>query len=900
MSNQPLMAPLPPQGRRSSIRLRLLVQSLLTITLLFLAAFLIFTQVNRLLEATSVLEKAAERVRVVGDVRTDSTALLGTISRLLPLQDSTVFAREVSSVLGELETSQAELQALLAVEEDEVVRDALSGVAARVTGIINLSQTMVLQAQDEQWSAVQVRVGVLNRDQQQINAEIGRLVEQVRARQQLASRQVAAARRAVVLYPGIVGIVTILVTVGAFVDINRRIRGPVAALTAGAARLAAGAFGERVQVRSNDEMGELAHAFNAMAAELQVSYGVLEERVQERTRDLALAAEVGQRLARVRDLETLLDEAVRRIRDRFDLYYTQVYLVDEAGRNLVLYAGTGEVGAELVRRGFRLPIDRRSINGTAVLEKEAVVIPSTANSTFFRPNPLLPDTRSEMAIPLLLGEQVLGVLDLQDNEAQTLTVEILPAFQVLAGQLAIAVENARLFAAVEEARREATEAARYQTREGWQQFLDAIERKEYVGFDYAGASLAPLERPFTPAPEASAGVLAAPIVFNAEEIGAIELQAPPGAPWTSAQADLVKSVAAQVAQQVENLRLLAESQRYREEAEETLRRVTYEGWASFPAPAGQALAFAYEGGEVRPAGSPTPEWAGRLAASLQVRGAKIGELVALEPGQSAETARLVGAVAERLSTHIDNLRLSRQVQDTLALTERLYEASARLNATRDLQQAVAAVAESSRHPAIDRAVLFLLEQNSAGELEAIVSAASWHSGAGPEPTPVGSRYEKKALAALSLLSSDQPLFAGDVANDDRAGATTKALFKALDIGCLVVIPLWARDRQIGALLLEGREAQELRPEEFEAHMALAGQLAVALDRHLLLTSAQRRAERERLINVIGQKIQSAPTIESAMQVALTELGNALNVRRGYVELNLVPAGNGERETVATE
>jgi GAF domain-containing protein len=506
-----------------------------------------------------------------------------------------------------------------------------------------------------------------------------------------------------------------------------------------------------------------------------------------------------------------------------------------------------------------------------------------------------------MAVPLLLGEQVLGVLDLQDDEAETLTVEILPAFQVLAGQLAIAVENARLFSEAEAARREAMDVARYRTREGWLEFLDAIERKEFVGFDYAGASLAPLDRPFAPAAGATGSILAAPIVFNAEEIGAIELQAPPDQQWTPAQAELVQSVAAQVGQQVENLRLLAESQRYRDEAEATLRRVTSEGWADYQATAArQPLAYSYEGGEVRPATAASEEWQERLAASLQVRGARIGELAAPQPGESAEAARLVGAVAERLSAHIDNLRLSRQVQDTLAVTERLYEASARLNATRDLQQAVAAVAESSRHMAIDRAVLFLMEQDANGELEAIVSAAVWHSGAGPEPTPVGSRYEKEAMDALRLLAGDEPLFAGDVEHDDRADATTKAVFKALHIGSLVGIPLWARGRQIGSLLLEGSEPQPLEPEDFETHIALAGQLAVALDRHLLLTSAQRRAERERLINVIGQKIQSAPTIESAMQVALAELSQALNARRAYVELNVNPAGNGHQEAVARE
>jgi GAF domain-containing protein/HAMP domain-containing protein len=877
-----------------------LVQSLLTMGLLFLAAFLIFSQVTRLLDAINVLETAAERVRVVGEVRADTTALLGTISRLLPLQESTVFGREVDSVLSELATSQSELRALTVAEADDAMREALSGVTSRVDSMMNLSGTMILQAQEEQWPAVQVRVGVLNRDQQQVNAEIARLMEQVRARQQLASREVAAARQAVALYPGMVGLITLLVTVIAFVDINRRIGRPVVALTAGAGRLADGNFTERVQVDSNDEMGELAQAFNTMAAELQLSYGVLEERVQERTRDLALAAEVGQRLARVRDLEQLLDEAVRRIRDRFDLYYTQIYLVDSEGRNLVLHAGTGEVGAELVRRGFRLPIDRRSVNGNAVLEKEAVVIANTGKSALFRPNPLLPETRSEMAVPLLLGEQVFGVLDLQDNKADTLTREILPAFQVLAGQLAIAVENARLFSEVEAARREAAEAAQFRVRESWHDYLDAIERKEFIGFDYAGATVAPLAQPFASAQDSRPSVLAAPIVFNAEEIGAIELEAPADVEWNPAQMELVYSVAAQIGQQVENLRLLAEFQRYRDEAEAALQQVTAEGWASYSSAGGQPLAYAYESGEVRRANTAAAKQQDGLVAPLHVRGATIGELAAPPAGRSHEGARLINAVAERLSAHIDNLRLSRKVQDTLAVTEQLYEASARLNATRDLHQALAAVAESRRRPGIDRAVLFLLEQNADGELEAIVSAATWHDGAGPQPTPVGSRYEKETLAALRLLASDEPIFAGDVQTDERADAATRQLFAALHIGCLVVIPLWARGRQIGSLLLEGSEPRPLRPEEFETDIALAGQLAVTLDRHLLLTSAQRRAERERLINVIGQKIQSAQTMESAMHVALTELGQALNVRRGYVELNVAPAANGEREAAVAE
>ncbi|MDT8305537.1 MAG: GAF domain-containing protein [Anaerolineae bacterium] len=1073
--------PLAQQRRRTSIRRRLLAQSVVTLGLLLLAAVLISWQVSRLLNATTVLETAAERVRVVGDVRTSSTALLGTVSRLVPLQDGAVFSRDVGAVLADLEASQTELTALAEAEQDEAVSRALEEVAARVSAIISLSRTMVLQAQDGQWPSVQVRVGVLNRDQQQINAELNRLVEQVQERQQEASREVAAARQAAILFSGIVGFLTILVTVIAFVDINRRIGGPVAALTSGAERLASGAFGERVQIDSNDEMGDLAQAFNAMAMELQASYGELEERVQQRTRDLALAAEVGQRLSLVRNLDELLNEAVTRVRDRFDLYYTQVYLVDETGRNLALQAGTGSVGEELVRRSFRLPVDRTSINGTAAIEKEAVIISDTAQSAIFRPNVLLPDTRSEMAVPLLVGDEVLGVLDLQSNEAGALTEEILPAFEALAGQLAIAVENARLFRQGEEARRVAAGAAQHRIQDGWQDYLNAIDRQEFIGFAYSGAGIGPLDEPLTVAAGGDEEtVLTAPITLHEAEIGAIELLAPTDRPWAPEQLELVKGVADQIAQQVENLRLLAESQRYRDEAEAALRRATQAGWARFQETAGEVLAYSYERGQVAPKPASRPVLPGRVSVPLFVRGEPVGEMLIPEDAGEHKASRLVDAIAGRLSAHIENLRLSQQtelalaeaerrsaqqtllnrvvseisatldlreslnivakalaeatssdqarialrrpgrstltvvaevhdpqrtpsalgleisidgnpltqkviagrrsvlvtgvqaspeaepirdmlrtqgietllllpivagtdvigtvgidllepgatftaeerllaesivlqagtaiqnarlfeqVQETLAVTERLYNASARLNAASDLQETVAAVAEGGQHPAFDRVVLFLLEQNAEGALEAIVSAATWHSGKGPAPTPVGSRYDQDTLEALHLVVTGEPLFVDEIETDERADPATKAVFRALDIRSLVVIPVTARGRQLGSLLLEGGEVQHFVPEEFETYIALAGQLALALDRQMLLTSAQRRAERERLINVISQKIQTAPTIDNAMQVALAELGQALRARRGYVALRAAPGANGDEEAVVTE
>ncbi len=171
----------------------------------------------------------------------------------------------------------------------------------------------------------------------------------------------------------------------------------------------------------------------------------LEERVAARTQELSLAANVAQGLSTIQDLDALLDNAVVLIQASFNLYYVQVYLLDESGEYLVLHAGTGGVGQTLLEQKHRLPLASQSINSTAVTNKQPVIVADTSKSTLFQPNPLLPQTRSEMAVPLILENQAVGVLNLQSNKVGEVSNESLPAFQTLAGQLAIAINNANLF-----------------------------------------------------------------------------------------------------------------------------------------------------------------------------------------------------------------------------------------------------------------------------------------------------------------------------------------------------------------------------------------------------------------------------------------------------------------------
>jgi GAF domain-containing protein len=388
----------------------------------------------------------------------------------------------------------------------------------------------------------------------------------------------------------------------------------------------------------------------------------LEQRVEARTREISLAAEVGQRINRVRDGEVMLSEAVELIAGRFDLYYTQIYLLDARGHSLVLRAGSGEAGRALKRRAHRLPVDRRSICGTAVVEQRVVTVQDTRTGGIFMPNPLLPETRSEMAIPLISGERVLGVLDLQSRTPGSLQEEHLAAYETLAGQLATALANLDLF---EQVQRSMTEVERYSRRaiqQGWGAYLDGIAMPERLGYCFEAGQVHLLDRPL--AAVGNLDELRRPIQVGGVEVGVLQLSA--NQPWQEDAPVLVETVAAQVAQQVENLRLLEQSGRYQKQAQEALQRLIGEGWEKHAALAGgAAAAFVYKGGKVQPL---EEEGAGEhLQVELKVQNAVIGALgVAGRDKLAQDEQQLVAVIAEQLGAHLENIRLVTVAQTELA------------------------------------------------------------------------------------------------------------------------------------------------------------------------------------------------------------------------------------------
>ena len=218
----------------------------------------------------------------------------------------------------------------------------------------------------------------------------------------------------------------------------------IAILAGDTAKFAKGDFTVRTNIQTKDEVGDLSRSFNYMADQIQTLVSGLEEKVADRTKALSTSIEVSRRLSNILDQEQLIAQVVEQVKNAFDYYHAHIYLFDERKQELVMAGGTGEAGRAMLARGHRIP-KGKGLVGRAFENKEAVLVSDTSAEPDWLPNPLLPDTKSEIAVPLLIGDEALGVLDVQQNTVNGLTESDAELLQSLAFQAAIAVKNAQSY-----------------------------------------------------------------------------------------------------------------------------------------------------------------------------------------------------------------------------------------------------------------------------------------------------------------------------------------------------------------------------------------------------------------------------------------------------------------------
>lgn len=329
----------------------------------------------------------------------------------------------------------------------------------------------------------------------------------------------------------------------------RSLARPIRRLTQAAQRVRAGDLSVRPWPLAADEIGQLTETFNTMTTRLQQTVAELEQRVAARTAQLQAAADIGRATAGIRDLNELLGLAVELVPARFGHYHASIFLLDEAGDYAVLAAASGETGAQLTAHGYRLAVGSRSLVGWVTQHREPRHARAATADPFYLHNPALPETRSELCLPLAVGGRLLGALDVQSRTTEAFSAADVQALQVLADQLSIAIENAQLLRA---AQADLAEARALYTRTLAANWRLAIGTR-------------PRELVYELEPGAGEGDTADPVRLplrlRDRAIGVIEFYGRPAAlPLSAEEAAVLETVGAQLATALENAALIQESQ----------------------------------------------------------------------------------------------------------------------------------------------------------------------------------------------------------------------------------------------------------------------------------------------------------------------------------------------------
>lgn len=352
--------------------------------------------------------------------------------------------------------------------------------------------------------------------------------------------------------------------------IGQLITSPLVRLTQTVDTISSGDLSARALVESKDETGRLASAFNVMAERLSSTLAGLEQNITERTSELELAnknnehralqfesiARIAQIIGSTESSEDLLPRIAQVIGQQFNFYHVGIFLLDLRKEYAVLTATNSEGGRKMLARNHRLQINESSIVGYAGKSGQPKLALDTDSDSTHSTNPDLSSTRSEIALPLIIGNDVIGVLDVQSVEKNAFTMEDINVMATLSRQVSIAIQNARAYQQTREALKRAETASMELSRQNWKQFTG---QKHIDGVLFDGVNTKTV---ISRNGEQAAHNLAIPLMLRGTKIGSIKLNSiDPLRVWTEDEIALLQAAADRTTLAIENARLLQEAQK---------------------------------------------------------------------------------------------------------------------------------------------------------------------------------------------------------------------------------------------------------------------------------------------------------------------------------------------------
>jgi signal transduction histidine kinase len=473
-----------------------------------------------------------------------------------------------------------------------------------------------------------------------------------------------------------------------------------------------------------------------------------------------------------------------------------------------------------------------------------------------------------------VGGEEIGSLLLESDQDRQWTAEDMELVDAVAQQVAQQIETLRLLDEAQNSRVKAEEAFHRLSRQNSNQSLPGedllgrlpkllgwTESGSSMGFVYEKSEVKTVDRqnPLNMHPD----TVSTTITVSGENLG--QLLVDSGKPLSLDDLDLVEMVAQRLSRQVENLRLLDESRHFHNETEEAIRRLTYQSWQAYLSGAEKAnLGFQYDRHKVSPLESPA-ELDGKVY-PLKVREEIIGKLAVDSPAaQHQEVNKLVEVITERLSTHLEGLRLAEQREQALAETETLYGISSRLSTAQSLEDALASVSEAARGSNVRDSRLFFISLDERGQPEGLTLSAIWYPEDGAQLVPVNAHFLLHDYPVYWQVLQDpfNPLLVSDVEQDPRFDALARDLFVKSGARAAAILPLTISGRWVGVIFINWENPHLFVEQEERLYSSLARQAAVVVNNRLLLEQTRKRAQE---LQTVAQVSTAASTLLDPLEL----------------------------------